>query len=270
MRLVEEYPKDPFLSKFVDRYQLFVFNEPTYFKTVPNGKIECYFILDGAFERWSKEENTFVISRDKGFYPMTNQMTFFQIPSELICINIKLNLNILSLKGFQDFLNDWQTRSIDAFIKTEDQSKILRAVNREKLSISIETIDEVLSRSISRDTYFQELDKLIDLIENEFTQGFKTMWLADKMNLSSKTLERLVRKHFNLSPKELWQILRFENTTSYLKKNDSQRFIEALSFGYYDQSHFIKECKKITGLTPKDFFSKLKLSTNDLFFDNIN
>ena len=66
---------------------------------------------------------------------------------------------------------------------------------------------------------------------------------------------------------ELCKIFRFEKTTAYLQKNESAKLIEALDFGYYDQSHFIKTCKKITGISPRKLFERMKLPTKDLIVD---
>ncbi|GAB5525720.1 MAG: hypothetical protein Roseis2KO_35920 [Roseivirga sp.] len=33
--------------------------------------------------------------------------------------------------------------------------------------------------------------------------------------------------------------------------------LEALGSGYYDQSHFVKACRKLTGLKPREMFSRL-------------
>jgi methylphosphotriester-DNA--protein-cysteine methyltransferase len=38
---------------------------------------------------------------------------------------------------------------------------------------------------------------------------------------------------------------------------------EALDNGYYDQSHFIKSCLRITGLTPKKLFRHLSEQVTD-------
>jgi len=53
-----------------------------------------------------------------------------------------------------------------------------------------------------------------------------------------------------------------------MKTTPSEMFVEALAFGYYDQSHFIRECKRIAGVSPKELFSNMRLSTPDLMVFN--
>ena len=54
-----------------------------------------------------------------------------------------------------------------------------------------------------------------------------------------------------------------------LKKNEGFKFIDTLEFGYYDQSHFIRECKRITQLNPKDFLSKLNMDVHDIIIEDL-
>ena len=110
------------------------------------------------------------------------------------------------------------------------------------------------------------MDKVIQLIEGQLTDQLRVVDLADKMNMSPKTMERWIKKQFNLSPKELLQVMRFEHVSSELKNQPNSKLIDSIEYGYYDQSHFIKECRKITGYSPKDFFSRMKLPTNDIIF----
>ena len=266
MVLIEDYPKDSLVSHYIDRYQFFIIENAAFLKTVPNGKIECYFVLEGEFLRWEDESGRFASSNKMGFLPASNKLSFFQIPNRLICLNIKLNLNVLSLSYFSNFLTNWSSFDVVDFIDLKTQKSILTKMTKQTSAIHTEAIDQVLSQWILSQTKDEVLEKL--MLQVSAHREVKISDLAAEMNMSLKTFERLIKKHFNLTPKELLQVIRFENTTSHIKKNESQKLIEALGFGYYDQSHFIKECKKITGYPPKEFFSKLKLQTNDIIFES--
>lgn len=266
MILIEKYPIDALVSKFVDRYQLYHFKEKGFFKSVPNGKIEFYIVSEGGFEQWT--EKAFETCNDYGLMPATNQLGFYQIKDHLRCLNIKLNLSILSLPAFEDYLTKWNVKTALDFVSVGIVESLKDCISKDSYEIPVEKIDTILHDLVSHKAN-EEILRLIETMESSSYEDFKVTTLADQLNMSSKTLERLVKKYFNLTPKELWKVIRFENATSHLKKSENQKLIEALSFGYYDQSHFIKECKKITGYSPKEFFSKLKLPTNDLIFENI-
>lgn len=72
--------------------------------------------------------------------------------------------------------------------------------------------------------------------------------------ITYKTLERRFRKVLGLSPSEVIKINRFNNAvlTMYSCRYDSLTRV-AYASGYYDQSHFIREFRHLTGFRPKDF-----------------
>ena len=121
MVLIEDYPSNTSVARFVDRYQFYDIREPAFFKTVPNGKIECYLIKNGGFYRWDEEQNDFLSSNKNGFLPATNQVGFYRIPKSLICLNIKFKLNILSFSYFEKFIKKWRECKVTEIISQEDQ-----------------------------------------------------------------------------------------------------------------------------------------------------
>ncbi|NAS29930.1 helix-turn-helix domain-containing protein [Flavobacteriaceae bacterium R38] len=267
MILIEECPNNPDLTKYIDRYQLFISEEPVFIKAIPNGKIECYLIKKGGFARWDNVSEEFIDNASSGIFPATNRTTFFYIPSHIVCLNIKINLNILGLQLFSNLQTNWQSHDISDLIPANEQSYLLSSINEENPIIDVDKLDAVIERSLSNYQVDKKVDQIVKLIHEQVTSKFRVTDLANYMNMSPKTLERWVRKQFNLSPKELLQVIRFEFVSRSLKNQSQRKFMDSTEFGYYDQSHFIKECQNITGYTPKEFFSRMKLSTNDLVFE---
>ncbi|MEP1031908.1 helix-turn-helix domain-containing protein [Ekhidna sp.] len=182
-------------------------------------------------------------------------------------MNVKLNLNILSLSLFSGLLTNWENFDIADLIPEIEQKKILSKISKDRTNIPVSELDTVISNSLGEHSIDEKLDKVFELLESRITNNFKVATLASSMNMTEKSMERWIRKQFNLTPKELLQIVRFQNVSHKLKNQSNRKLIDALEFGYYDQSHFIKECRKITGYSPKEFFSKMKLSTNDIIFE---
>jgi len=79
--------------------------------------------------------------------------------------------------------------------------------------------------------------------------------LADHLGLSKRLLEMRFEKLVGVGPKLFSRIIRV-NQAALLDDNDTiKKFIEnSLSLGFFDQSHYIKEFKKFTGMTPKQYF----------------
>lgn len=267
MILIEEVPVLSTVAKYVDRYQLFITKELIFFKAIPNGKIECYFVKQGEFSRWDSETESFILSNSSGIIPATNKATFYHIPANIICLNIKFKLNILSLSLFKGLLTNWQDFKSTTLISKTEQEKILSDITEENPIIPIHQLDMMIENCFNQNSVDLQIEKVIQLIEGKITDQLRVADLADKMNMSLKSMERWVKKQFNLSPKELLQVMRFEHASHELKNQPNSKLIDSVAYGYYDQSHFIKECRKITGYSPKDFFSKMKLPTNDIVFE---
>jgi AraC-like DNA-binding protein len=82
--------------------------------------------------------------------------------------------------------------------------------------------------------------------------------LTNKLNISSKTLNRLFKEYTGITPKKYIKLTRFNNTISALKNSDIENFTKAsFQYGYFDQSHFIKDCKEFCCDTPKNVLKNL-------------
>ncbi len=267
MKLIESYPGSKELQRYIDRYQFFDIQGSCYLKTIPNGKIDFYTILEGGFEIWDSGKEEFIQVPEFGYLPATNKPSVLKISENLVCLNVKMNLNVLALPCFFEMytgnpvpecINEiWKCIS---FIWESGQ--MIRSGE-----IEIKAVEEKIGKYYESEYEDPKINAIVKEIEN--ADQFSVIDLANYLHVSPRTLNRLTQKYFNFSPKDLATILRFEKTTSYLKVNESEGLIEALSFGYYDQSHFIKECKKITGTSPKKFFSRMELPTNDLLVERV-
>ncbi len=266
MKLIEDIPQLKLLRRYIEKYQFFDIDKPIYVKTVPNAKIECWIVLEGGFEIFSFEENRFIKSKRAGFFPMGTSTSVYRVPKSVKCLNIKMNPSILGLSFFKGFTKNWQKISLSDYF-SEKKLKIIRELDYDEVKgFDVSKIDSVMKGFFESLEVEERIIKFIELIYGNPNSGYKISDFAKELNISTKTLVRLTKKHTGLLPKEFLRILRFERTTHEFKKNEAMSFIDALEYGYYDQSHFIKECRRITGYSPKDFFSKLKLSTNDLMF----
>ncbi len=75
--------------------------------------------------------------------------------------------------------------------------------------------------------------------------------LSNHLHITERHLCRLFHKYFGMSPKNYIKLVRFENTLISIKNNPSIKLTElSYEMGYYDQSHFIKDFTKISGVKP--------------------
>jgi AraC-like DNA-binding protein len=77
----------------------------------------------------------------------------------------------------------------------------------------------------------------------------------DQIGLSKQHLRRIFKQNIGFSFKRFHRIHRLKLAQSYYLENPSSPLVElALKAGFFDQSHMINDCKKLTGMKPKDLF----------------
>ncbi|QJB36372.1 AraC family transcriptional regulator [Chitinophaga oryzae] len=73
---------------------------------------------------------------------------------------------------------------------------------------------------------------------------------------SYRQFERLFIQHVGVTPKAFQQAARLNNTLKYLLFRGIHNYLPvAFDFGYYDQSHFIRACRKYFGDKPRAILS---------------
>lgn len=95
---------------------------------------------------------------------------------------------------------------------------------------------------------------LVDILNQYKIRSIKE--LMTLTNYSYSTLERLFKKETGLTPKKYFIFKRFKMSLEDVIKSEHQDWFDYISkYGYYDQSHFIKEVKKFTQHTPLQILS---------------
>lgn len=77
--------------------------------------------------------------------------------------------------------------------------------------------------------------------------------MAGQLAISKRTLERTFKAAIGISPKQFAGIIRTQHFLKALKTEKLTRL--AYEFGYYDQSHLIRDFKTKTGITPGKYFA---------------
>lgn len=93
--------------------------------------------------------------------------------------------------------------------------------------------------------------------------------LSDTLNIGRRHLERRFNREIGMTPKMLLKIVRFQNVFKILH-HKKVKSLTALTYeaGYFDQSHFYRDFKAFSGLTPKDYF-KEDTELTRLFIGNV-
>lgn len=106
------------------------------------------------------------------------------------------------------------------------------------------------------------LQDCITLITDAFYNTTSLLSVAkytNMVNMSVKNFERNFLKQTGVFPKPYMKLLRFNEAIKIKTIHPCESFTSiAYECGYFDQTHFIKDFKTFTGLSPKDFFTKSK------------
>ncbi len=81
--------------------------------------------------------------------------------------------------------------------------------------------------------------------------------LADRMGIGERRLERRFRESVGISPKLLARIVRFQGVVRKIRQAETPQLLDAVhEFGYFDQSHMVRDFKEFSGETPLAYFQK--------------
>ncbi|MGY0037227.1 helix-turn-helix domain-containing protein [Pedobacter sp. NJ-S-72] len=81
--------------------------------------------------------------------------------------------------------------------------------------------------------------------------------IASKHNITPRYLQKLIYQHTGLSAKSFDKINRFQHSLTLIAKNEQPFTSIAYACGYFDQSHFIRDFKSFTGVTPSAYMDHI-------------
>jgi len=77
--------------------------------------------------------------------------------------------------------------------------------------------------------------------------------LSSNTNYSERQLNRIFNQHMGLSVKSFSRLIRINKTFGLLKKPHNSLSIVSDVMGFHDLSHFIRDFKSVSGLSPQEF-----------------
>jgi len=102
-----------------------------------------------------------------------------------------------------------------------------------------------------------------DFVIDPLAQRFEVLAFADpsesvaaiarRCDVEVRTLERIVRRDFGLTPKQVLRRARALDMASHLRGVADQGEADDLMLRYYDQSHLIRDFTELFGMSPRQF-----------------
>lgn len=112
-----------------------------------------------------------------------------------------------------------------------------------------------------------EILEAIRLLTND-EHVMKVQDLANKLDISRRTLLRKFKKHLGYSIEEYISVIKFRKALLNFQKSQESNDLTQIAYdsNYYDQADFNHQMKSRSGLTPKELFRQLDIVDDTLFW----
>ncbi len=107
-------------------------------------------------------------------------------------------------------------------------------------------------------TYFHELLPVVRHIDEHYGQAISMQEMAEMAKLSASQFNQRFRKILRMSPTEYVLSRRIQHAQQLLTESSESISDIAAAVGFYDQSHFTKRFRRITGLTPNAYRAQFR------------
>jgi AraC-like DNA-binding protein/mannose-6-phosphate isomerase-like protein (cupin superfamily) len=232
------------------------------------------------------EQNEYMVSAGDVFVLQGNQKHFFKDPSGIELVNVMFapnkRQNIISdsvrkLEGYNAlFILESQYRALHHFqnklhLDRSDMAKMEFILNSMMLELEhklegyktllgnkLEELIILLSRHYSsleatEAKALVRIGKVIDYLENNFTDKIYLDKLAEMAFMSTRNFQRIFQKAVGSSPSNYIMQIRLQKARKMLRNTESPITDIAIDSGFGDSNYFIKCFKKEIGITPVKF-----------------
>lgn len=230
---------------------------------VPDGCIEMIFHYGNLYRQYTDNGNSILQPKCFVMGQLTQPLTI-EPTGETGIFSVRFHPN-----GFLPFA----TIPIKEMENTAVSLDKLFGIEREEIEqqilnaqTTLERINLIETFLLTRLTNTETIDRIVQstvdtILEANGKQSIDALSKQTKIN--RRQLERKFSSAIGLSPKQLSKTIRLQAT---LKMLLNKKFTSLTSLAYeseyFDQSHFIKDFKELTGYTPKEFYgNNLKMST---------
>lgn len=248
--------------------------------------IECFYILEQTSEEKPATYFTFPsiytivsISEQTKTLETKNQITIKPCKSNAIETNLVSNFNEPVLVKYEGKINEITTYfkplgingfinhdlryysegTFPDFIPHDDYKDSMASI------LSIKNHDEKIEKLecywISKLKPFEDalLESVLTEMMDSSNLDLSMTNISHKTGRSRTTINKHFDRHICKTPSQLKKIIRFRAAIQSHLENEINL---SYSLDYFDQSHMIRDFRKLTGFTPKAFFSKIALLEN--------
>lgn len=117
----------------------------------------------------------------------------------------------------------------------------------------------LIQRLVANEKKAFRVDKVADILKSMQSNPEESNIgnIASSHGITSRYLQKLIYQNTGLSPKSFHKINRFQQSLKLIAKNEQPFTAIAYECGYFDQSHFIRDFKSFTGITPSAYMENI-------------
>ena len=237
-------------------------------RVIPDGCIEMFFILGDDVKRFTSDTNFIIQPRAMVFGQITEPY-YIQPTGEVSTFAIRFYPY-----GFANFIStpiselaDKET-PLSALFEEEEAKALEREIIEASSTLSrIEAVENFLLTKLKDQSIRDNIVKTtVDtLIRTKGNEAINSILKADLSK--RRSLERKFSKEVGISPKQLGKIIRLQAALKMMLNKKGEKLTQiAYESEYYDQAHFIRDFKSLTGTNPKEYFSDDQMMLSSLIY----
>jgi AraC-like DNA-binding protein len=266
MKITIHKPNNPIIQQYIVNY-LFIEREElsnqevSVYRTFPNDN-KCLSLYKGCTTNWNKEENSCSLKYFDGFHSRFyhNHKKPFEVSSMVNYMQVCILFRDDSISRFTAIplheIDDFDTFS---FLFQKNDFFIEKLFSLQSIELKINLLDDFFSKRFINEKFTSPYLIYSNLLHNHSSANMD--FFAKMLNMEQSTFYRNIKNITGKSPKQIQKEFRFRtylNSCLNLDLKNNRCLNNVFFDGYFDQSHFIKEIKDLSGQTPKRLIKKLE------------
>lgn len=222
----------------------------------PDGSIEWIFHYRDLFRKYT-DENQFIIQPNCFLHGQLKRYFDLQATGKKGIFSVRFHP--AGLQPFIDFPVDSITDKTLETIHCWPEEKIKKLIEQVISASTPERIELVSAFLLEHYDSKRDDVTIRRTVEQLIHSGgnCSVEELSSSAAISRRVLERRFQSAVGLSPKLLARIIRFNRMLQLIESSNFSTFTGlAHESGFYDQAHFIRDFKDLTGLNPRKYFAE--------------
>lgn len=215
----------------------------------------CFMLQGGGIEKRSRQNYERCACDVRFYYAEEPHQSIIKVfPSK--CVNLELEEDFLNKYEItENILNVAVTKNLDVrFLMLKIHSELMIDDNFTNSSIKILLLSMLNQTKNSTNRKTPDwIDNLHQLLNDNWSETPSLDDLAKTIKVHPVTISKYFTRHFSCTLGEYMRKVKINKSISLIKNTKLPLTEIAFQCGFADQSHFIRNFKKLTGFLPKTF-----------------